>query len=261
MGKKLRGPNEKQVAGRAKKAAHAAAQQVAVNRQKETTEAAAWAQGSNQRKSARDEAAALKADQAARKRREKAELLAAEEAATAAIGGSSKVKTTSVSQKGKKKKPKNDLELLKDALQKDADKKVRKRKEDALLKKKQQTKTPEPASTAPTDPLLANTARMIGVVDEEETMVGRQANVASMEVGASGIDAALGSLNMSSSSPPKAATSAKALYAEFEARMLPQVKEYYPGLRLTQYKEKVWGLWKKSPENPANQEPSARANP
>ena len=34
---------------------------------------------------------------------------------------------------------------------------------------------------------------------------------------------------------------------------MPQVKEDYPGLKLSQYKEKIFQLWKKSPENPANQ--------
>jgi hypothetical protein len=76
-----------------------------------------------------------------------------------------------------------------------------------------------------------------------------------IEAGASGLDAALDHLDISSSNNPIAATSAKALYNKFEAKMLPQVKEDYPGLRLTQYKEKVWALWKKSSDNPANQVP------
>jgi hypothetical protein len=34
---------------------------------------------------------------------------------------------------------------------------------------------------------------------------------------------------------------------------MAEVKADYPGLRLTQYKEKIFALWKKSPENPENQ--------
>jgi hypothetical protein len=83
-----------------------------------------------------------------------------------------------------------------------------------------------------------------------DELTGRQANRARMEAEASGIDAALEGMGISS--PGQQAKSAKALYSQFEERMLPVVKEEFPGLRLTQYKEKVWALWKKSPENPAN---------
>jgi hypothetical protein len=72
--------------------------------------------------------------------------------------------------------------------------------------------------------------------------------------GASGLDGALQSLDIRSAAPGEA-KSAKALYKEFEERMLPKMKEEYPGLRLSQYKEKIFNLWKKSPENPANQHP------
>jgi hypothetical protein len=44
----------------------------------------------------------------------------------------------------------------------------------------------------------------------------------------------------------------KALHAAFEDRMLPQLKEDYPGLKLAQYKDKIFKLWEKSPENPTN---------
>ena len=118
-------------------------------------------------------------------------------------------------------------------------------------KKKQQEEEAAAAKAAAkglmhVDPLLANTNKMIGDDDAED--VGRQANKARMEEGASGIDAALSVLNVAETTK-----SQKALYAEFEAQVLPMVKEDHPGLRLSQYKEKVFQLWKKSPENPANQ--------
>jgi hypothetical protein len=98
---------------------------------------------------------------------------------------------------------------------------------------------------------------MIGVDGDEDSLFdGRQANVERMkEVADSGIDAALQNLNLSAGGATANSTiskNLKALYLEFEERTLPQVKAEYPGLRLSQYKEKVWALWKKAPENPAN---------
>ena len=45
----------------------------------------------------------------------------------------------------------------------------------------------------------------------------------------------------------------KALYNAFLERQLPIMKEEHPGLRLNQYKERIFELWQKSPENPVNQ--------
>lgn len=43
-------------------------------------------------------------------------------------------------------------------------------------------------------------------------------------------------------------------YKAFEERELPRLKDEYPGLRLGQLKQKLFKLWKKSPDNPMNQE-------
>lgn len=197
------------------------------------------------RKAAKDEAAAAKADEAARKRREKAELLAAEEADTS---NTKPKKAPAGAKKGGKKK-KNDLSLLEDALVSAADKKVKKKKEEMRQKEQaaQEAAKKKNVEEKVVDPLLAATEQMLGVDGD----VGRQANIERMNAeDVSGLDAALGQLGVSA---PSEAKSAKALYAEFETKMLPVVKEDHPGLRLTQYKEKVWNLWKKAPENPANQ--------
>ena len=45
----------------------------------------------------------------------------------------------------------------------------------------------------------------------------------------------------------------KALYNAFFERELPIMKDEYPGLRLNQYKERIFELWQKSAENPVNQ--------
>lgn len=251
MAGKPKSTNSKADAGRARKAEQEAKKKAEEQAKLDAQAAKEWEKGANLRKASREDEAARKADEAAQKRREKAELLAAEEAELGQ-GGSAKKAAGGAAAK-KKNKKKGDLALLEDALQSAADKKVRKKKEEVFKKQEEEKSKMTQKEEVPLDPLLANTEKMIGVADEE--LIGRQANIKRMEEeGASGIDAALSTLNVSGGpqSPPK---SAKALYNEFEARMLPQIKEEYPGLRLSQLKEKVWALWKKSPENPANQVP------
>lgn len=45
----------------------------------------------------------------------------------------------------------------------------------------------------------------------------------------------------------------KASFKAFEEAELPKLKEEKPGLTHNQYKDMVWKLWKKSPDNPLNQ--------
>jgi hypothetical protein len=247
-GKKQAGPSAKAVAGKAKKDEQEAKKQAVEDGKKAAAEDVEWSKGANNKKASRDDAAASKADETARKKREKEALQAAEEEELGQ-GGSSKKTTTGPKKKGK---PKSDLGMLEDALVKSGEKKFKKTKEDMLSKKKKEAeiKKKEPVAL---DPLLANTQSMIGDMGNGELEeVGRNANKARMEAEASGIDAALDTMKIKT---PGGATSSKALYNEFEERMLPQVKDEYPGLRLSQMKEKVWNLWKKSAENPANQVP------
>ncbi|KAL6963642.1 hypothetical protein U1Q18_034649 [Sarracenia purpurea var. burkii] len=49
----------------------------------------------------------------------------------------------------------------------------------------------------------------------------------------------------------------KASFKAFEEAELPRLKEEKPGLTHTQYKDMIWKLWKKSPDNPLNQVQSA----
>ncbi|GAQ86290.1 hypothetical protein KFL_002800200 [Klebsormidium nitens] len=46
----------------------------------------------------------------------------------------------------------------------------------------------------------------------------------------------------------------KAAYKAFEEAELPQLRAEKPGLTQSQYKEALWKLWKKSPDNPLNQQ-------
>ncbi|KAJ3689752.1 hypothetical protein LUZ61_018916 [Rhynchospora tenuis] len=46
----------------------------------------------------------------------------------------------------------------------------------------------------------------------------------------------------------------KATFKAFEEVELPKLKEEKPGLTLNQYKDMIWKMWKKSPDNPLNQQ-------
>ncbi|XP_074561306.1 uncharacterized protein LOC141817565 [Curcuma longa] len=45
----------------------------------------------------------------------------------------------------------------------------------------------------------------------------------------------------------------KASFKAFEEEELPKLKEEKPGLTFNQYRDMIWKLWKKSPDNPLNQ--------
>ena len=146
--------------------------------------------------------------------------------------GTKPKKTPTLSKKNKKK---NDLSLLEDALVSSADKKMKAKKaaerEKAERLRKEQEK--KKAEEKPLDPMLANTQEMLAGTDDD--LVGRKANKAlEVENAATGIDAGLASLNVST--PGASAPSAKALYRAFEERMMSEVKEDYPNLKLSQYK-------------------------
>ncbi|KAL1221384.1 hypothetical protein V5N11_013783 [Cardamine amara subsp. amara] len=49
----------------------------------------------------------------------------------------------------------------------------------------------------------------------------------------------------------------KASFKAFEEAELPRLKQEKPGLTHTQYKDLIWKMWKKSPDNPLNQAAAA----
>ena len=250
MGPNKGGPNQKVVAANEKKAAAQASKDAKTAAAEEAQRQKEWTQGANVRAQTKSEEAASKADEAARKRAEKAALLAEEEASS----GLSKAKKTPTLSKVGKNKKKGDLSLLEDALVGAADKKLKAKRQEERMKeqKLKEEAAKKKEAEVPMDPLLANTQTLIA--GTEDDLVGRSANKAAMEENAvSGIDGALSSLNIMAG--PQAATKVKGLFKAFEERMLPEVKQDYPGLKLSQYKEKVFQMWKKSPENPANQAP------
>jgi len=179
--------------------------------------------------------------------------------------GSTKIKKEAgagmSAKKSKKYKKKNELSLLEDTLVEDAEKKLKIARKNEIKKRAELERLQAEREKAMKyeknnrDLLLGNTDDMIGNSLNEEFLV-RSANVASADgrLDASGMESALNSLSLTSNDvkdihPEKRM---KALHKAFEERMMPKVKEEYPGLRLSQYKEKIFELWKKSPENPMN---------
>ena len=245
-----KGGHDQKVASQAAKDAKSAAE-------RENDAQADWSKGANNKGASKAEAAAAKADEAARKKKEKADLLAEEEANLGPGGKVAKKVPTLSKNKGGKKKKNNDLSFLEDALVSGAEKKVKAKKKADLAKAEKlkalqlQTKKKD---EEPMDPLLANTEGMIGATSND--LVGRAANKAlDEENAASGIDGALDSLHVSVGTGGTGIhTSAKGLFKAYEARMMSEIKEDYPGLKLSQIKEKIFQKWKKSPENPANQQ-------
>lgn len=51
----------------------------------------------------------------------------------------------------------------------------------------------------------------------------------------------------------------KAAWKAFEERQLAELKQDKPGLKMSQYKDMIWKLWQKSPDNPINQAAVAAA--
>lgn len=245
-----KGGHDQKVASQAAKDAKSAAE-------RENDAQADWSKGANNKGASKAEAAAAKADEAARKKKEKADLLAEEEANLGPGGKVAKKVPTLSKNKGGKKKKNNDLSFLEDALVSGAEKKVKAKKKADLAKAEKlkalqlQTKKED---EEPMDPLLANTEGMIGATSND--LVGRAANKAlDEENAASGIDGALDSLHVSVGTGGTGIhNSAKGLFKAYEARMMSEIKEDYPGLKLSQIKEKIFQKWKKSPENPANQQ-------
>jgi Coiled-coil domain-containing protein 124 /Oxs1 len=254
--------NLKQQAGLSKKAENDAKKQAALDAQRAAQEEVEWQKGANTKKFSRTEELAAKQDEALQKRREREALLAAEEADGPST--TSTAKKALIKAKNSNKKKGDDLGMLEDALVTAADKKMKQKKAAeaaAKLKVEQEAKMKAEKlakEKAAMDPLLFNTEQMIGSIisdnDDQNNDIGREANKARMDaMMTTGIDAALGALHVNSISNDTLTATTKVSYADYEQRMLPIVKLENPGLRLSQYKEKVHNLWKKSPENPINQ--------
>ena len=182
-----------------------------------------------------------------KKKQEVAALLAAEEAS--ATGTVFKVKKP-------KKKGKDDLDKLNEALasapktkaQKLAEEKKkaaelkRKKEEEARAKREEEKRKRE------------EDARKAGIVlDHGDKLLVENTNKQDDDViQASGINSALSALSTNEVIDEDAHPERrqKAMHKAYVEKMMPIVKQEHPGLRMTQYQEKIFEMWKTSPENP-----------
>ena len=260
MGPKM---NSKAVAGRERKAEAEAAKDRASAAAQEAADAEAWKVGSNARGAGRDAAKAQKdADKAsadAAKRAAQAE----EDEATSGI------KT----KKAPKPKKGDDVGALLSAGLAGQ----KKTKASAAASKAKDGKAP--AGKAPSGIRIAQQAAAQAVDDapkkkdsgivfggEDDLMMAGNMNRVSLEDGTEEATSIEGAINLldgggggviaGGSGPPlkEDSKNRKALYMAYKERMMPVVKEENPGLRLRQYEDRIFEMWKKAPENPANRD-------
>ncbi|KAK1274627.1 hypothetical protein QJS04_geneDACA009698 [Acorus gramineus] len=96
------------------------------------------------------------------------------------------------------------------------------------------------------------------IAEEEEyerTVLVANTNRNEAVVEAHSVEEALAKMNVSDALPPDRHPERrlKASFKAFEEAELLKLKEEKPGLTLTQYRDMIWKLWKKSPDNPLNQ--------
>ena len=91
-------------------------------------------------------------------------------------------------------------------------------------------------------------------------MVGQKIDNRSDEIQAKNIDEALAAaaeMSISENAPVPDRHPEKRMKAAYKAYFevqMPLMKEEYPGLKLSQYKDKIFTQWQKAPENPKNQQ-------
>lgn len=97
--------------------------------------------------------------------------------------------------------------------------------------------------------------RMADTDDYERLVAVENTNRVDNLVDARSLETALAQMTVASDLPPDRHPERrlKASFKAFEEAELPRLKEEKPGLTHTQYKDMIWKLWKKSPDNPLNQ--------
>ncbi|KAG6614538.1 uncharacterized protein IUM83_03910 [Phytophthora cinnamomi] len=248
MAKKQGGVNTKVEAAKAKKAAAKASKDAVKAAADAAAESADWAKGSDARGAARRQEEERKRAEKEAQKAEKQKLLALEEHA---------LDEDKRSIRKQKKTAKEAARPWEEALK------------PAVKKSNRGSKKPSP-SPSPSSGKLTQ-AEMAALREAEEARAaakpGRKAikfdtsfsanrNRSQDEDGeARSLDAALDLLSVGDKELEKhPERRAKAAYKAYEEVMMPQLKEDYPGLKLSQYKQKLSEMWRKSPDNPLNQE-------
>jgi len=125
------------------------------------------------------------------------------------------------------------------------------RARDAQLKKQEEaaTRVAEEESKKAQEEAEAKLARL-GFTTQEHHQV-QNTNREDQGESASGVDAAINVLSDSTS----ADTNVKMTFDLFLEREAPILRKENPGLRFDQVRDRVFKMWKRSAENPANQQP------
>lgn len=214
-----KGGNAKKESGRAKKAENEAKKQEAAAAAKEKKVADEWSQGAKSNKAVEDKAA-KKAAEAARKA-ENARLLAEEESSL----GSAKKAAPKAGSKGKAKPPP-----------------PKPAGPGALAAGGGLASVPAPSKPVDDEPELVQSFAATGIDDALDLLevVNAKADKASVGQQAAGIE----------KHPERRF---KAAFEAYQERELPGLKEERPGLRLQQYKDLLYKMFQKSPDNPFNQ--------
>ncbi|OQR84846.1 hypothetical protein ACHHYP_12626 [Achlya hypogyna] len=229
--------NSKAAAANERKAANDAEKNKKKAAQAEAALAAEWSQGADQRSSKRAQEEEMKRQQADAK---KAELKRLQEAEEAALSG--------IKAKGKSK------------AQKDMDKPWELALE-PVGKKNNKGSRAKPAS-APrviAEPAPARPAGRHDIVFNDDLDLHENKNRATSDaLEATTVEDALALLSTDDKGNERhPERRAKAAYKAFEEATMPELKADYPGLKLSQYKQRLSEMWRKSPQNPLNQEHKA----
>jgi len=253
MGKQKGNVNTKVQAGLEKKAANKAAKDKKAKESADRALDAEWEVGSNTRAAKRGKDAELKAQEADRKRAEKARLLAEEEASL------SSVKTVKKTGKKAAKKMDKPWEFHDDTVKKPKKKGFSTGSTGKAAAAAKAGKAGS-SSSSKTDKSIFNAANSAakskGIV-EDASLLMENNNRAEDVLDGRGLDQALDAISMATGKEGQGAEvgtkNIKAAYMAWEEVQLPIMKEEHPGLKRSQYKDRLSQLWRKAPENPINQ--------
>ncbi|KAH9126498.1 hypothetical protein LEN26_006357 [Aphanomyces euteiches] len=230
MGPKKGNTNSKVEAANQRKAAQEAEKSKKKAAQQEAAVAAEWSQGADARSARRAQEEELKRQQADAKKAELRRIQEEEEAAMSGIKSKAKTKA-----------------------QKDIDKPWEAALAPVAKKSNKGSRAPPPAPKVVAAPAPARAASRNDIVFDErpdEEIFENRNRVKADALEASSVEDALEALGIGGKEPTK---NMKAAYMAFEEATMPQLKADYPGLKLSQYKQRLSDMWRRSPQNPMNQ--------
>ncbi|KAA3465490.1 coiled-coil domain-containing protein 124-like protein isoform X1 [Gossypium australe] len=124
---------------------------------------------------------------------------------------------------------------------------------EAKLQKKKEEEQAEMAKKA--EEAKKRQSRTAAEVECERMVLVTNTNRDDSLIEARSVEEAFAPMSVEDNLPPDRHTERrlKASFKAFEEVELPRLKEEKPGLTHNQYKDMIWKLWKKSPDNPLNQ--------